>query len=121
MVEIVGLTGNRTNAARPDRLFSEFMREQLGRMTMLFASRAVRNTLLPGRPPPGPEKLHEIELDTPDRTTLLNCSSWPGMTVGFPPGLRSSKQPILRSSAALLKATDDDGGRSARPIDLIKV
>lgn len=120
MVEIVGLTRNRTNAARPDRLFSGFMREQL-RRTILFASRAVRNTLLPGRPPPGPEKLHEIDPDAPDRTTLLNCSSWPGMTVGIPPGLSSGNQPILQSCAAALKADDGDGGRSAAPIDLTKV
>lgn len=116
MVEIVGLTRNRTNAARPDRLSSGFMREQLGRIMMLFASRAGRNTLLPGRPPPGPEKLHTIEPDAPDRTTLLNCSSWPRMTVGFPPGLRSSRQLILRSSAAFLKADDGDGRRSAAPV-----
>jgi SHS2 domain-containing protein len=102
MGEIVGLTGTRKIAARPDKLPSElFMWEHPGRMTMLFAPRpsfeclpgagdvgirlcagtigemlqqaalAVRDILLPGRPPPGPEELHEIELDAPDRATLL--------------------------------------------------
>lgn len=79
------------------------LREHPGRMTMLFApspsfeclahagdvcirlragtigevlqqaTLALRDTLLPGRPPPGPQKLHEIELDAPDRTTLLTA------------------------------------------------